>query len=225
MVIMQTMHEIAVHVDLGARSCLAVAGQMAARINARVVAVGPGRVDGFEWVAEWRQLDRPSDFLSHARHADLAVMEQDRALAAEVIMNAGRPILVVPRFGDFTKTGQTVMVAWDGSRGATRAVFDALAILQAAAKVVVLSLDDASGQTAGADIATMLARHGVNVEIMRSSAGDIDVGNALLSRLAEIGADLLVMGAFSRHPLREKALGGATHHILGHMTVPVLFSH
>jgi nucleotide-binding universal stress UspA family protein len=123
-----------------------------------------------------------------------------------------------------------VVVAWDASREAARAVSDALPILEKASSVTVVTVnprerDYGHGDVPGADIAVYLARHGVKVDVQRIDARDIDVGNMLLSHVANDSADLLVMGAYGHSRLREVVLGGATRTILGEMTVPVLMSH
>jgi nucleotide-binding universal stress UspA family protein len=78
---------------------------------------------------------------------------------------------------------------------------------------------------AGADIGLYLARHGVRVEVKTDHGAEIDVGNELLSRAADLDADLIVMGGYGHSRLKEWVLGGATRTILESMTVPVLMSH
>jgi nucleotide-binding universal stress UspA family protein len=70
-----------------------------------------------------------------------------------------------------------------------------------------------------------LARHGVNAEIEQTVSADLPVGEVLLSRAADLGVDLLVMGAYGHSRARELLLGGATRSLLRSMTVPVLMSH
>jgi len=143
-------------------------------------------------------------------------------------LGVGRPVLIVPRYGTFETVGERVLVAWNGSREATRAVHDALPLLKLASSVTVLSIDpehDTGDRIPGADIALHLARHGVAAEGMSTVGLDISVGDLLLSRAADLGADLIVMGAYGHSRVRELVLGGATRHILQHMTVPVLMSH
>ena len=116
------------------------------------------------------------------------------------------------------------------SRKATRAVNDAMPLLETADSVTVLVINpiggiDGHGEEPGADIALHLARHGVNATAEHMVAEDISVGDMLLSRCANAGADLLVMGAYGHSRMRELILGGATRNILQHMTVPVLMSH
>ncbi|MBV8538461.1 MAG: universal stress protein, partial [Alphaproteobacteria bacterium] len=85
--------------------------------------------------------------------------------------------------------------------------------------------DRGDTHVAGADIALHLARHGVKAEAGSTSADDIKAGDVLLSRAADLGADLIVMGAYGHSRLREYAFSGMTLHLLRHMTVPVLMSH
>lgn len=175
----------------------------------------------------------------HARHADLTVLGQHDPedgqaggdlLVGDVALGCGRPVLVVPYIGTGATLGERILVAWDGGREATRAVNDALPLLKRARKVTVVAVNPGMrpgrhGKVAGADISLHLARHGVNVEVQSLEVRDIGIGDAILSRLSDEGADLLVMGAYGRSRLRETLLGGVTHHILGSMTVPVLMSH
>ena len=189
---------------------------------------------------EWRALEGNLVAIAmlHARYADLTIVGQGvdlgdaprdlAALPEELALGVGRPVLVVPRYGTFPTVGSRVLIAWNGSREATRAVNDALPILQRARKVTLLSMNPEeviAPRVPGADIALHLARHQVTVEAAATRATDIKVGDVLLSYAADIGADLIVMGAYGHSRLREMVLGGATRHILQHMTVPVLMSH
>ncbi len=85
--------------------------------------------------------------------------------------------------------------------------------------------DGGHGEVVGADIALHLARHGVKAEATHVHVDDIEIGDMLLSRAADAGADMIVMGAYGHRRLRELVLGGVTQHMLGHMTAPVLMSH
>jgi nucleotide-binding universal stress UspA family protein len=172
----------------------------------------------------------------HARYADLTVVGQgidvdERALGhlpEELALAVGRPVLVVPRYGTFRTVGERVLIGWNGGREATRAVHDALPILERARRVIVLSIDPGESperRLPGADLALHLARHGVKVEATYTTAADISVGDVLLSSAADHSADLIVMGAYGHTRMRELILGGATRHLLAHMTVPVLLSH
>ncbi len=192
--------------------------------------------------AEWRMLEGyvPIMLAKHARYADVTVLGQidptesepiiPDELPEEVILDAGRPVLLIPYAGQFETIGQRVLVAWNASREAARAVNDALPFLERAKQVSVMNVNPQSaaqqdGEVPGADLALHLARHGVKAEAAPTYGNDIDVGDVLLSRAADMQADLIVMGAYGRSRLRELVLGGASRHILRHMTVPVLMSH
>ena len=174
----------------------------------------------------------------HARYADLTVVGQGIDLGdappdlvflpEELALGVGRPVLAVPRYGTFETLGERVLIAWNGSREATRAVHDAMPLLSLATKVTVLSIDperDPEPRVPSADIALHLARHGIAAEADWTPGLDIAVGDILLSRAADLGADLIVMGAYGHSRVREMVLGGATRHVLQQMTVPVLMSH
>jgi nucleotide-binding universal stress UspA family protein len=174
----------------------------------------------------------------HARYADLTVVGQGRDitnapydlnfLPEELALGVGRPIVVVPRYGTFEKVGERILVAWNGSREATRAVHDALPLLQRASKVTILSINpesDSGPRVPSADIALHLARHGVAAEAASTPGLDMGVGDFLLSRAADLSVDLIVMGAYGHSRVREMVLGGVTRHMLQNMTVPVLMSH
>ena len=135
----------------------------------------------------------------------------------------------MPYTGTFQRFGEHVVVAWDASREAGRALIDALPLLRRARQVTVMVIDAEKnrrhGAEPGADIGLFLARHGVKVQVLRESASPMDIGNFLLSRLADLDADLLVMGAYGHTRLREIVTGGVTRTLLESMTLPVLMSH
>jgi nucleotide-binding universal stress UspA family protein len=171
-----------------------------------------------------------------ARRFDLAVVgqfEPDKLPVRQLIIEAalfdsGRPLLLVPYIQREGLKLDRVMVCWDGSRNAARAVGDAMPFLgraKAVEIVLVASEPGKSGEIAGADIAHHLARHGLNVELRQIVVQDLDVANTILSHSADIGADFIVMGGYGHSRLREFVLGGATRGILGAMTVPTLMSH
>ncbi|MGA9913163.1 MAG: universal stress protein [Paraburkholderia sp.] len=195
-----------------------------------------------EVAGEWIAADAPASLaLPHrGRCADLIIASQDDPNDPEsyvgdffpenLIMSAGRPVLLVPYASRVTSPGTHVMVCWDGSREATRAVHDALPFMRAAKNTTIVTLngarDEPHSRIPGADIATLIARHGVNVEVKDIDvASDASIGDALLSQASAIGADLLVMGAYGHARWQELVMGGATRTILKSMTVPVLMSH
>jgi nucleotide-binding universal stress UspA family protein len=195
--------------------------------------------------AEWRSAGglASASVAMHGRYVDLIVVGQPdpddpqsplfRPLPEEVALAVGRPVLVVPYAGSWADIGRRVLVGWDASREATRAVNDAMPLLVGAQSVTVLAIDptpaadggSAHGAVPGADIGLHLARHGVRATIERTSSGGIGTGNVLLSRASDLEADLLVMGAYGHSRAREMLLGGATRTVLESMTLPVLMAH
>lgn len=173
---------------------------------------------------------------THGRYADLAVIGQpdpnDGALVldpGDVVLAAGAPVVIVPYIGTPSTVAERVVVAWNASRESARAVRDAIPLLEKARAVDVVCFrpDQARGhgEMPGADIALHLSRHGIDVDVQIVEGQGIDVGNALLSHVADRGNDFLVMGGYGHSRLREAVLGGATRTILASMTVPVLMAH
>jgi len=192
--------------------------------------------------AEWRMVAESleSDPALHARYVDLTILGQLdpdggdaellRPRPEHVTLASGRPILVVPYAGNFETVGRRVLIGWNATREASRAVNDAMPLLMAAEIVTVLTIDahegpDGHGELPGADISLHLARHGVKATIEHTVSDGIPAGDVLLSRAADLGADLLVIGAYGHSRVRELLLGGATRSILQSMTLPVLMSH
>ncbi len=187
--------------------------------------------------SEWRTaMGSPHEILGlHARYADLTIVGQHEPgggdgrfadLAEDVLVSAGRPLLAIPFIGAPDVIGNKVIVAWNASREAARAVADAMPILDNAKEVeIFIARDDDIGDLPGADIAAHLARHGIDITVYETPASDVSVGDALLNRATETGADMIVMGGYGRSRFREFILGGVTRHMLQHMTVPVLMSH
>jgi nucleotide-binding universal stress UspA family protein len=175
----------------------------------------------------------------HARYADLAIVGQldpdneapgSPLSPADVLLDSGRPALVVPYVGRFADVGQRVLIGWNASREAARAVNDALPLLARAAQVTVLAVNPRvgtmhHGATPGADIAAHLARHGITVTVEIAHVTELDASDTLLNRAADLGADLIVTGAYGRSRMRELVLGGVTRDLLRRMTVPVFMSH
>jgi nucleotide-binding universal stress UspA family protein len=171
-----------------------------------------------------------------ARRFDLSIVgqaEPDKLAAEELtvegaLFDSGRPTLVVPyiqRGG--LKLGR-VLLAWDGSRTAARAIGDAIPLLSRSRTVELVIVSGEPGkvdEVPGADMGQHLARHGLKINVKRVPLGDIDVRDVILSYAADSGADLLVMGGYGHSRLREFILGGVTRGILESMTVPVLMSH
>lgn len=157
--------------------------------------------------------------------ADPSALTVDGGLLRAVLFDSGRPTIVVPQ-SYRTFEGDRVVVAWDGSKAASRAVASALPFLKAASEVEVVSFvgeKDLSRSVAGADLAVALVRHGVNVAAKDLPAGR-DVAERLLEQVGLYRADMIVMGAFVHSPVREWLFGGVTQAILGSCPVPVLMA-
>ncbi len=177
------------------------------------------------------------DIVAGARCSDLVITGQpeiddasQRNFVGVLLLSAGRPVLLVPYAGRFTRIGQRVLIAWNGSRESARAVRDALPFLARASSVEVMEFETQAGargfsESVSTDVGAYLARHGVKVTLSRQSASDVDVGNLILSRAADYDSDLIVMGGYGHSRMRELILGGVTRTLLESMTVPVLMSH
>jgi nucleotide-binding universal stress UspA family protein len=170
------------------------------------------------------------------RRFDLVVVgqpERDKSAAAEVVdegvlFESGRPVIFVPFIQKAGFKPGRVMVCWDGSRAATRAIADGLPLLQKSEQVEIVMIAGGkpkSDEIAGADLGQHLARHGLKVDVKRITSPDIDVPSTILSYAADSSADMIVMGGYGHSRLREFVLGGVTRGMLEAMTVPVLMSH
>ena len=183
-------------------------------------------------------VDEYSGLCLQARYADLLVLGQADPndheeggllldLPEQVLLHGGRPVLLVPRSGSFTPPARHALVAWNGSREAARAVSAALPLLQQVDQVTLAVLGASQGdhgEEPGADIALYLARHEIKVNVLMQPR-PADAGKAILALASELGADLLVMGAYGHSRWREMVLGGATRSILAQATLPVLLMH
>jgi nucleotide-binding universal stress UspA family protein len=184
---------------------------------------------------EWREPEGGLNQMAllHSRYADLVVVTQSGEgavgnLPELFVMGSGRPTLIVPHEGTFTRPLERILVAWNRTREATRALHDSIPLLAGAKSVTVMEVNPESGMEhhiAGADIARHLARHRVQVTVSSTAAEGMQVGDVILSRAADFGADCIVMGAYGHSRLREFAFGGATRQILETMTVPVFMAH
>jgi len=175
-------------------------------------------------------------FARMARRFDLAIVGQaepeissmEQIIAETTLFESGRPMMMVPYIQKAPFKTENVMICWDGSRTAARAVADAIPIIRNSGRVEIVMVTNERGkqdELDGADIGQHLARHGLKVDVHRISGASIDVGDALLSHAADSGADFMVMGGYGHSRLREFVLGGVTRSIFESMTVPVLISH
>ena len=176
-------------------------------------------------------------FAEQALYGDLIVLGQhdrdDREhqvppdFVSSVLLACGRPGLVIPSVGSIASVGTRVVVAWKPSAAAARALAASLPLLRAAREVIVIEWGRDADRDANEAIglARYLELHGIRTRMQRSAEEPGEVGELLLSRCADLDADLLVMGCYGHSRAREFVLGGATRTVLSSMTVPVLMSH
>ncbi|WP_454908556.1 universal stress protein [Variovorax gossypii] len=177
--------------------------------------------------------------IGHGRASDLVVVGQAdecavvdhamRRLPEEVMLQAGRPVLIVPRAGRFDRALDRVLVAWDGSREAAISVRHALPLLRKAAKVTLISFLQEGDADAGralcpGEMSNWLLRHGIRADIEQVETS-WHFSDALLDSAASLESDLLVMGGYGHARMRERMLGGVTRDLLARATVPILIAH
>lgn len=200
------------------------------QVEARGLADVQGLVDEDDAIASLIRQGRCADLIVVGQFdADAVTLNVPSDLPQRVVLQAGRPVLVVPFAGEFAAVGRHVVVAWKDSRETARAMGDALPLLQQAETVSLLAFADPTAD----DAQTLkqmnahcewLSRHGVKAQA-RLDHSEADTGNALLSRAFDLGADLIVMGGYGHSRAHEFVLGGVTRTLLKHMTVPVLMGH
>ncbi|MBZ9700811.1 MULTISPECIES: universal stress protein [unclassified Mesorhizobium] len=169
----------------------------------------------------------------HSRYFDVCLVgwapgnQATRMLAEAILFDSGRPTLLLPDSTDVGAFGR-VVIAWDGSRVAARAVADARAFLERASTITVLTVTDEKplpGQGIGERLALGLRTRGLAAEAVSIQAGDSSIGTALQEHALKIGGNLLVMGGYGHSRVRDFVLGGATEGILADLRLPVLLSH
>jgi nucleotide-binding universal stress UspA family protein len=198
--------------------------------------------------AEWRVVDSnypdiAGSAIVHSRGAELVITSQidrgpdeniERDLVVRLILDSGRPVLIIPKQGYFAPRGEGIaeraIVGINGTRESSRAMFDALPLLRLVKETRLVWVDPyrqsrEAGEVPGAEEAAVLSRHGIKAVAEPMMTDGRNAGEALLLRANDLGADLLVMGAYAHSRMREFVFGGATRHVLEHMTIPVLMSH
>ena len=188
---------------------------------------------------EWHTTYDDADYAisMRAQYADLVVIGQsdtadDLSLPVDfperLVLTVARPVLILPNTDDFSTIGKRILVAWNASKEATRAVSNSIPLLMSADSVYIMAVSSNTSEVDSIQSENMvqyLKRHGVHAKVKDAHGVEIDVGNALLSSASDFSADLIVMGCYGHSRLREWVLGGATRTILESMTVPVLMSH
>ncbi len=189
---------------------------------------------------EWRCLDGVGSTLvaQHARFADLCILSQDGfatdtgyTFSEQLLFVSGRPVVFVPAEGSFDRLGRNILVAWNSSRASTRAVNDALPLIERAEKVTVLAVNPAEfaeryGALPPDGMVEHLRRHGAPVEgVWLNNIPNGSIADAVQAEAHKLGADLMVAGAFGQPRLWERLMGGVTRDLLARMSLPVLMSY
>ena len=209
------------------------ADQAAKRFSETCRAAG---LSSFEAVVD--EADKAPSLVRHAHCSDLTVLSQadpsaagfraTKELVEQLVLHSARPTLILPYAGRFERVGSQVLVAWDDSREAARAVADALPLLRLATRVQVISwneaTDDATLRVRLDALRRWLMWQGVVAEVQADTT-PIDIADTMLSRASDMNADLVVMGAYGHARWREFILGGATKSLLSKPPLPILFSH
>lgn len=194
--------------------------------------------------AEFLDLNRggEQEILHHmtdlTRHFDMAIVGQDEDsnqrlvpadLVEQLIVETGRPILVIPYAGHYAQFGHRPLIAWNDSSRAARALNDCIPLIQKDAQALVVSIGPAREIThdkiSANETAVQLACHGVKAEVSAMVSGEVKLMDTLLNRAADHSADLLALGAFGHYGFPMLARGSGTRFMLRHMTLPVMFSH
>lgn len=222
-------------------AAIQVLQEMAQKETAEIQQAFKLHTEGSAVASEWRNFMSSSGYSSNpfmelARTADLIVASQSdpshadhRADLETFLFESGRPLLLVPHAMTKPEPIRQVLIAWNGSREAARATFDALPFLKEAERVEILVVDppDRSGQhqlPAGAEIAASLARHGVNTVVTNQESAGGSAASVIASRLSGNGVDLLVMGGYGHSRWWEMIFGGVTRNVLDTMTALTLLS-
>ena len=207
-----------------------------AKIEAQFRDQAAGRIDAdkLHWISRYGRSD--ATVAEYARMYDVTIVGRYDALSGgehlelhpdRIALKSGRPVLVVPRGWQPDRIHEHAVVAWDGGRAVTRAVNDAMQILETKQLVTVLTVQNGGGakRLEGIDIQTALQRHGIDVEMKSVPPGGLSVGARILAECRALDTGLLVMGAYEHSVFREELIGGATRDILRDTDRPVLIAH
>lgn len=159
---------------------------------------------------------------NHDNEADASMSQ---SLIGDVALAAPIPVLAVPGDGPSLALSGTAAVLWNGSKEAANALRAAVPLLKQAAAVHLVTITDEAQEFAALDAASYLSRHGIKAEIIAAEKKDGTVMEGLTSAIDQCAASWLVMGAYSRGPLREWLFGGVTHDILARTKIPLFIAH
>ena len=184
------------------------------------------------------QAEFGDDLVLNSLHADLVIAGGHpgngglpNGWSAEALLLAtGVPCILLPEsWNGSAAAAEHVVVAWNASRQARRAIADALPLLVSAKSVTVLTVDPEKnsrhGEEPGADIAHYLSRHGVKVAVEQAASNGKSVAGVILDRARQHAADLVVIGAYSHARAAQMVLGGVTRSLLREAALPLLIAH
>lgn len=174
--------------------------------------------------------------LLHCLHTDLVVVGHPAPgglpppwTPERMLLSSGVPHLIVPQDWRDGPVATNVLLAWNASREARRAVTDSMPILAEAASVAVVVVDaeknQMHGHEAGANMAHFLSRHGVTARVEQLQSRGAQVADVIRRYAADDKSDLIVLGAYSHSARRELLFGGVTRSLLANVTIPTLISH
>ena len=190
---------------------------------------------------EWSFIDGIDKqfIIDHARYADLVMLPQGYSSFAEgnpyriddyLSIYMGRPTIILPDMKKLFHLPKKIIIAWDESKEATRAVHDAMPFLESADNVQIMTVSDTQKQELsniiyGDDLRKHLSHHSINAEVVMADELENGIGKTILQGALEYDADLIVMGAYGETRLKEIVLGGVTRYLLNNTTVPLFLSH
>lgn len=177
--------------------------------------------------------DDPQAFIACARRADLVVMPrrldvymgQRHVAAADVALACGGPVLVTPADDYAAPGGRRILVAWNGSREAARALRDGWPFIEAAEEVHVLIVSPTGEGGPDGMLQRLLERHGVTANVILDASRDEHAADVIERQMAEFDVDLLIAGVYGHARLQELVLGGVSRQLLHDMPAPLLMSH
>lgn len=193
---------------------------------------------GSDVAGEFRKIGRGQsarEAIFSSLHTDLVIVGYpephglpDDMSPEDMLLASGVPLLIVPNAWKGETIGERILIGWNATRQARRAISDSMTFLVGAKSVIVLVIDPLKkrwhGQKPGAEIVQQLIRHDVHLRVEQMESNGSPIGEVILRFALESATDLLVVGAYSRARLRELLLGGVTRTLLAQMPVPVLIS-
>jgi len=190
---------------------------------------------------EWKEIDGVDVryIIDNARYTDVVIVPQGysrygedntQKIDAYLSVHLGRPLIITPDLKKVFTLPKKVIIAWDESHEAARAVHDALPFLQYAEQIQIISVAANTKQEKqymifDDDLRKHLSHHGINVEVVSLDPSSKGTGKTILEGALEFNADLIVMGAYGHSRLKEIVLGGATRYLLKNTTIPLFLSH